>query len=252
MATNNQSRESRCRHCGETRHNIRTCRIYIQFIHEKLIRVYLNQNPIAFPIQLDSFNLISHLTPLARNVGFPIPENLNRNYLQGYLENFHLRYIEVANQYREAMRFRTPPRQRRVMQEPPPIQPRRREYFLAEMNDMEILEVRNHYENRANHYVQLIREINMEMDIRQHEKPTVQMHVDITKFPNAITSCECPICYETCNNMVATTCAHLFCQTCTNTMINRSARSLTCAMCRTPIRDLYVHSEESMNQLYAL
>jgi hypothetical protein len=138
------------------------------------------------------------------------------------------------------------------MQEPQPLQPRRREYFLAEMNDMEILEIRNHYENRANHYIQLIRQINLEMDIRESEKPTVQMHVDASKFPNAITSCECPICYEMCDNMVVTTCAHLFCQTCTNTMINQSGRFLTCAMCRTPIRDLYVHSEESMTQLYAL
>ena len=84
----------------------------------------------------------------------------------------------------------------------------------------------------------------------ERRKTTVQLHMEPAKFGSKSASDECPVCYESSDNMVLTKCDHLFCQTCMLNMIRLNCYNLSCALCRSSIKDVYVHSEESMDLMF--
>jgi len=84
----------------------------------------------------------------------------------------------------------------------------------------------------------------------ERRKTTVHLHMEPTKFGSKSTSDECPICYEPSDNMVMTKCDHLFCQPCMLKMIRLNCYDLSCALCRSSIKDVYVHSDESMDMMF--
>jgi hypothetical protein len=276
------NRVSRCSHCGHANHNIRTCAEYIAFIHEKLIRVYINNQPNRFPRQLDSFRLLPYLNAITRHSNLPpytYPMD-NEIELSGHLLMLHRHYLQLAANVLDAEpllgpdvvipipapvqavgvpaeqpnRYNTPPRQRfnqQVNAAPPAVRnPAVRVRTFERVSPEELYQHRVHYEQAIHEMANLIREIDLEFDIRYFEsRPAIQMHNDPSKFPNGDATGECPVCYENCENMVATGCAHFFCQPCMNTMINNCNQKLPCAMCRTTVKDLYMHNEESLDNM---
>lgn len=95
-------------------------------------------------------------------------------------------------------------------------------------------------------------QIQLEEREREEErrKTTVQLHMEPAKFGSKSTSDECPICYEPADNMVMTKCNHLFCQTCMLNMIRLNCYDLSCALCRSSVKDVYAHSDESMDMMF--
>ena len=271
------NRVSRCSHCGHANHNIRTCVEYIAYIHEKLMRVYINNPPNRFPRQLDSFHLLKHLNSIARHTNYPqyhLPLH-NDLELSNYLRGLHVHYMQLAVNVLDAEpllgppvpapvqavgvpaeqpnRYHTPPRQRfdQQMNAPPAVrEPVVRLRTFERVSQEDLYQQRVHYEQAIHEMANLIREIDLEFDIRYFEsRPAIQMHHDPSKFPNGDATGECPVCYENCENMVATGCAHFFCQPCMNNMINHCNQKLSCAMCRTNVKDLYMHNEESLDNM---
>jgi hypothetical protein len=92
----------------------------------------------------------------------------------------------------------------------------------------------------------------IQLDERETErrKTTVELHMEPSKFGSKSASDECPICYEPADNMVMTKCDHLFCQPCMLKMIRLNCYDLSCALCRSSIKDVYVHSDESMDLMF--
>ena len=84
----------------------------------------------------------------------------------------------------------------------------------------------------------------------ERRKTTVQLHLEPAKFALKSASSECPVCYESADNMVMTKCDHLFCQTCMLQMIRLNCYDLSCALCRSSVKDVYVHSDESMESMF--
>jgi len=84
----------------------------------------------------------------------------------------------------------------------------------------------------------------------ERRKTTVQLHMEPARFGSKSASDECPVCYESADNMVMTKCDHLFCQTCMLQMIRLNCYDLSCALCRSSIKDVYVHSDESMDMMF--
>lgn len=92
-------------------------------------------------------------------------------------------------------------------------------------------------------------QIRME-EADERRKTTVELHMEPAKFISKSASDECPICYEPADNMVMTKCDHLFCQPCMLKMIRLNCYDLSCALCRSSIKDVYVHSDESMDLMF--
>ena len=84
----------------------------------------------------------------------------------------------------------------------------------------------------------------------ERRKTTVQLHMEPARFESKGASSECPVCYESADNMVMTKCDHLFCQTCMLQMIRLNCYDLSCALCRSSVKDVYVHSDESMDMMF--
>jgi len=87
-------------------------------------------------------------------------------------------------------------------------------------------------------------------EVVERRKTTVQLHMEPAKFGSKNSSDECPICYESTDNMVMTKCDHLFCQPCMLKMIRLNCYDLSCALCRSSVKDVYVHSDESMSSMF--
>jgi len=80
---------------------------------------------------------------------------------------------------------------------------------------------------------------------------SVLLHIDASKFPEDISSCECPICYETSEKMAVTKCGHVYCQPCINTWM-QAKQNPSCAVCRSSIKDIYLDNEANLDYMLHL
>jgi hypothetical protein len=210
------NRQRRCRGCGESGHNIRSC---ITNLDEALIREYSYENvPTEFPTNGNK------LKRLCQNYGLSII-NVTDNI-----------YISLGRQRRrnETNRLYLQQRQINIYRPsylPPPTIPPpssiRRSRFLTYLS---LFYLPNH---------------NREEDIFT-SKPSLQIVVNPSKFIQNTDVMECPICYEECCNMLVTECNHSYCQPCISTFMNTVNKNiLPCPLCRENIRNVYVFSETS-------
>jgi hypothetical protein len=85
---------------------------------------------------------------------------------------------------------------------------------------------------------------------------TTKMNIRVNQQAESCCSTiNCPMCYEdTPPHFVATTgCNHQYCIGCTYEQINRSSESFPpCALCREPIRNMYVYSKFARNSIKAV
>ena len=104
--------------------------------------------------------------------------------------------------------------------------------------------------------VSVVRNLMQElMELGPMETPrnatSVLLHIDASKFPADITSCECPICYETSEKMAVTKCGHVYCQPCINTWM-QAKQNPSCAVCRSSIKDIYLDNEANLDNMLHL
>jgi hypothetical protein len=105
-------------------------------------------------------------------------------------------------------------------------------------------------QNLHNLFEDIIVANRIQLEETERRKTTVQLHMEPARFESKSASDECPVCYESADNMVLTKCDHLFCQTCMLNMIRLNCYNLSCALCRSSVKDIYVHSEESMDLMF--
>jgi hypothetical protein len=104
--------------------------------------------------------------------------------------------------------------------------------------------------------VSVVRNLMQElMELGPVETPrnatSVLLHIDASKFPTDIASCECPICYETSDKMAVTKCGHVYCQPCINKWM-QAKQNPSCAVCRSSIRDIYLDNENNLDHMLHL
>lgn len=275
-----------CSYCNETTHNISTCDAYIESIHQAYLDEYTHSpNPTLFLPHGRNISM-SHLRLLARKIGFPI-FNPRIERAQTYFGRMHHHYVNLGNAERQRIRdarnerfLQQHPdqdaqveRRRRVLPEgvravgTPPLQvaasPATSLYYpqydnppAAPTRNLEHLRnviLRDIAPQNLHNIFEEILVANQEMreEIEaERQKTTVQLHMEPSKFVSKSASSECPICYEHADNMVMTKCDHLFCQTCMLQMIRLNCYDLSCALCRSSIKDVYVHSDESMDLMF--
>ena len=259
-----------CSFCQETNHNIRTCDRYISDVHLQYLNVYVHhptQGWTFHDTQLDN----GHIRLLAIKAGFR-PIRVGNEFMAHYLEAFHRHYIQLANAERQRLRdvrnAEFVQRTRRILPFPVSISPSPISLYYPQYNSPEHtrqspnvepeppLLVRNRnpllselLEMNPRDLNALFEEIGLVTppnEPAERRKTTVQLHMEPSKFVSKSSSGDCPVCYECVDNMVLTKCDHGFCQTCMLQMIRLNCYDLSCALCRNPVKDLYVHSDESM------
>jgi len=104
--------------------------------------------------------------------------------------------------------------------------------------------------------VSVVRNLMQElMELGPMETPrhatSVLLHIDASKFPEDISSCECPICYENSDKMAVTKCGHIYCQPCINRWMEAKPNP-SCAVCRSSIRDIYLDNEVNLDNMLHL
>jgi hypothetical protein len=130
----------------------------------------------------------------------------------------------------------------------PPAAPRRN---LEHLRNVDLRDIAP--QNLHNIFEEILvtnQEMHAEEAEEERRKTTVQLHMEPSKFVSKSASAECPVCYEQADNMVMTKCDHLFCQTCMLQMIRLNCYNLSCALCRSSVKDVYVHSDESMDLMF--
>lgn len=279
------SQTRHCSFCQETDHNIRTCDRYISDVHIQYMNTYLHHPTAGWTVH-DTQLTNGHIRLLARKAGFrPIRirtefmahylEAFHRHYIElANNERQRLRDIRNAEYLQHRRRTRTLPvsvtsvgmrdaegtaavpvslyypQYNSPDQDPesrleniPPVLHRNRNPLLYEL-------LIRHPDVNPRDLNALFENIGLltppEPEELGRRKTTVQLHLDPSKFVSKSSSGDCPVCYECVDNMVLTKCDHGFCQTCMLQMIRLNCYDLSCALCRNPIKDIYVHSDESM------
>jgi hypothetical protein len=273
--------QGRCSYCNETNHNIGTCDAYIESIHQAYLDEYIHSpNPTIFLPSGRNISL-SHLRLLALKIGLPV-FTPRIELIHSYFGRMHTHYLHLADTERQRRQevhnsriFQEQLERRRLLPEswsnagtnptsigaigspavPSPISV----YYPQYENSV--------YQNRRGPFSPPERDVNMEprnlndmfeemvvanrlSETETRRKTTVQLHLEPSKFVSKKASDECPVCYESSDNMVLTKCDHLFCQTCMLQMIRLNYYDLSCALCRGSIKDVYVHSDESMDMMF--
>lgn len=231
---NNQP-QRRCRGCNEIGHNIRGC---VKKIDERIILEYSRRTlmhlPTTFPSELGIS--MPNINKLCEKYGLAF----RRVSTADKLERLHRIYLQLGSQHRrnEINNHFVELQNRRPIYRPsylpPPLPPNQQEVamWLGGFN--------------------IYRYNRPEKEI-DHPKPTLQIIVDKTKFASKTDTGECPICYETCVNMISTNCNHSYCQPCFNTLINSVKKcTLPCPLCRENVKDIFVFSETSSEMMMKL
>jgi hypothetical protein len=278
-----------CSYCNNTTHNISTCDAYIESIHQGYLDEYIHSpNPMLFRPYSRNTSM-SQLRLLARKIGLPI-FNPRIERIEAYLNRIHTHYVHLAHMERQQIRDERNARFLQAHQEAQAeIRRIRRlpESSVSPLREVEGVSAvgspaatlyypqydpleegavlllppplnhisRNREQNWRDISAQNLHDIFEEIHVVANPEPerrktTVQLHLEPSKFVSNRTSDECPVCYEHAENMVMTKCDHLFCQTCMLQMIRLNCYDLSCALCRSSIKDVYVHSDESMALMF--
>jgi len=279
-----------CSYCHETNHNISTCDNYIESIHQAYLDEYIHSpNPTLFLPHGRNISM-SHLRLLARKIGFPIfnprIEIIQTYFGRMHHHYVHLATMErqrIRNERNERFLQAQDERRRRTRRVLPDSMMAR---FVRDVQGVEAVgdnqatspmnlyypqydsppnpPARNidHLRNRRlididpRNFHDLFEDIIVanrnqhQLEEVERRKTTVQLHLEPSKFASKGASNECPVCYESADNMVMTKCDHLFCQTCMLQMIRLNCYDLYCALCRSSVKDIYVHSDESMDLMF--
>ena len=235
ITNTNRARVSHCSYCNETNHNFRTCNTYIESIHQELLNTYMHSPNTRTIIQTNRIS-VGHLRLLAIKIGFRV-FNPRIEMIRAYLESLHHFYVQLTATGRQELRMaqidRYLARGRRI----PPS--------LSLTSDLVPVQL---------YYPQYDTPTPLPMEVEEQpkRKTTVELHLEPTKFNLGETdsSGDCPVCYESSTNMVMTKCNHLFCQTCMLQMIRLNCFDLSCALCRRAVKDIYVHSDTSMDLMF--
>lgn len=229
MNTNNQP-QRRCRGCNEIGHNIRGC---VKKIDERIILEYSRRTfvpIITFPLELGIS--MPNINKLCEKYGLAF----RRVSTADKLERLHRIYLQLGSQHR---RNEINNHYVQMQQNRRPINIYHPSYLLPSNL------IQQEVDAMLLGYIP-----EKEID---HQKPTLQIIVDKTKFTSKTDKGECPICYETCVNMISTNCNHSYCQPCFNTLINSVKKcTLPCPLCRENVKDIFVFSETSSEMMMKL
>ena len=223
------NRQRRCRGCGESRHNIRSC---ITNIDKALIEEYSSENvPTEFPSTIIVDNKLNRL---CQKYGLSIT-NITDNQKKERLHNI---YISLGRQHRRNITNQLYLQQRHIhlyrpSYLPPPTTPPTTQSRF-----------------RQSRFLSYLSLFYLQNQNREEEtttfKPSLQIVVNPSKFIQNTDVMECPICYEECCNMLVTDCNHFYCQPCISTFMNTvNKNTLPCPLCRENIRNVYVFTEIS-------
>lgn len=285
------SQTRHCSFCQETTHNIRTCDRYISDVHLQYLNTYVHHptldwsfndtqldyghirllaRKVGFRLRYDNEFTAHYLEAFHRhyiqlanaerqrlrdvgNEAFLQTHRRTVRQLPGYLLFRDPATIEIYTpNYHQGVEIPYTPVQAvpNPNPNPPALLPRfgnsgnLREdimHFAQENNIQPVSVVRN-----------LMQEL---MELGPVETPrntsSVLLHIDASKFPEDISSCECPICYETSEKMAVTKCGHVYCQPCINTWM-QAKRNPSCAVCRSSIKDIYLDNEANLDSMLHL
>ena len=222
-------RERHCSYCNSTNHIISKCSAYMDSIHQTYLEEYTNSTSPSLFRPYGRAILKRQLRLLALKNGLPAYDS-RLETIEFYYDKLHAHYLRLGIARRNV---RT--RIDRILQGMYAASP----YMQELSQDVE-----------PQYLEEVARRLEGEFDdVAPRRDQTVQLHLDASKFESKETSGECPVCLEFVENMVTTKCNHLFCQTCILSMLKVNCRNLSCAMCRGSVKDIYVHSQESMNAL---
>jgi len=245
-------RERHCSYCNSKNHNISKCSAYMDSIHQRYLDEYTNSpNPCLFR-PYGRVILKRNLRLLALKNGLPVYDS-RLETIESYYDKLHAHYMRLGrterqvrlriNTHREELQAQQMPRAE-VRHMAPPLsrfqRPMERRMLYDELFELD-----------PTYFAQFLEDISAPEPSSPppRREDTVQLRIDASKFESKDTSGECPVCLEVVENMVITECRHLFCQTCIMGMLKVNCRDLSCALCRGSVKDIYVHSQESMNTL---